>query len=95
MHARVALCGLVTDYVERKGQTFKNYANVLTTQSRIEGFIVGTNINLVVEGSKKISVWIKEKKFKFEKTIIDFKDAADGLGILLSGEKKGKLLCRV
>eukprot|EP01091_Cochliopodium_minus_P000635 TRINITY_DN10556_c0_g1_i1.p1 TRINITY_DN10556_c0_g1~~TRINITY_DN10556_c0_g1_i1.p1 ORF type:complete len:342 (-),score=96.44 TRINITY_DN10556_c0_g1_i1:63-1088(-) len=94
-NARIAICGLLTDYVEKKGHTFQYYSNVLMSRSRIEGFLVGENLPLLFEGSNKITTWLKEKKLKFEKTIIDFKDAPEGISILLSGEKKGKLIARV
>jgi len=87
-NARIALCGLISSYISQKPQVFKNYFNLISTRSKIEGFLTGRdNLALLNEGSQKISEYLQKGLLKFDKTIVSLADAPYSFSLLFSRRK--------
>jgi len=97
-NARIALCGLIESYVGSGAQNFKNFASILITRSRLEGFMAGRDDpSLVAEGSKKLAEYLGKGILKMERTEVSLKDAPNAFAKLFSDNdsKKGKLVIRL
>lgn len=61
MHARVVLCGAISQYNAEGGMTGpKNYMNLLVNRARMEGFLVGDYLPRWGEAGKELAGWLAE-----------------------------------
>jgi NADPH-dependent curcumin reductase CurA len=62
-HARVVICGAVSQYNSESGpQGPKNYLSLLVTRSRMEGFVVFDYASRYPEAIEDLSIWLADGK---------------------------------
>jgi NADPH-dependent curcumin reductase CurA len=97
LHARVVLCGAISQY-EKFENVYgpPNYINLIARRARMEGFIVLDYMHRYMEGAMALGALLAEGKLKHKTTVIQGLDnAPDALRRLFTGEHEGKLLVRV
>ncbi|MFJ8470865.1 NADP-dependent oxidoreductase [Kitasatospora sp. NPDC094011] len=98
MHARVVVCGAISQYnTEEAVQGPSNYLSLLVRRARMEGFVVFDYARRYPEAAAELAGWIAEGRIKVkehlvEGTVADFPEA---FGMLFRGENTGKLVLRL
>jgi len=96
-HARIVLCGQIALYNSTEVPTGPRLQPMLLTRSALmQGFIVSNFKDHFSEGMEQLSQWVKEKKLKYEETIIEgFDKLPEAFLGLFSGKNKGKMILKV
>ena len=95
-HARVVMCGMVSQYNERELPPGPNLGFVVGKRVRIEGMIVSDKPERFAEWRALASPWVKEGSLHYRETVIDgLENAPEALALLLRGGNFGKMLVRV
>ncbi|HTO41363.1 MAG TPA: NADP-dependent oxidoreductase [Rhizomicrobium sp.] len=93
LHARVALCGMISTYNDAVPQPGPNLSNVLMKRARIEGFIVMDYFSRMGEFLAEMGPWVAEGKIKHDVHLVKgMENALDALNLLFTGGNTGKLL---
>jgi NADPH-dependent curcumin reductase CurA len=96
LKARIALCGLISQYNAEGPMAGNNLTNVLMKRARIEGFIIIDYVPRFAEFAMQMAQWLMEGKIKDRVDINDgLENAVTILGKLFTGGNTGKLLVRV
>jgi NADPH-dependent curcumin reductase len=98
--ARVAICGLITDYNITPGEVPKsailNPGMFLVSRFKMQGFIVSDHLNLWPEGLTALAGHLAAGKLKYRETVAQGLAAAPAAFIgLLKGQNFGKQLVRL
>ena len=93
-HARIALCGQISQYNSTETEIGPRIQTMLLTRSVLmQGFIVGNYQSRFPEGQGHLAQWVKEGKLKFTETIVHgFHQLPDALLGLFKGENTGKMI---
>jgi NADPH-dependent curcumin reductase CurA len=96
-HARVVLCGAISQYNSTapiQGPT--NYLSLLINSARMEGFIVFNYASRYAEGVRELATWRAQGKLKSREDIVEgLESFPETLLKLFSGENLGKLMIKV
>lgn len=98
MHARVVLCGAISQYNAEGGMTGpKNYMNLLVNRARMEGFLVGDYLPRWGEAGKELAGWLAEGRLHSREEVVDgtVDDFPEVFLKLFRGENTGKLVLRL
>lgn len=95
--ARVALCGLISQYnVEGPPQGPANFAYLLAKRARVQGFIVTDYAPRFPEAASQIVQWLKEGKLKYRIDVVNgLSQAPEAINRLFDGTNTGKLIVKV
>jgi hypothetical protein len=95
--ARVALCGLVSQYVATSAPVGpSNLHELIFKRARIEGFLVSDYLSRSQEAYAQLATWLAEGRLKVRLTIVDgLREAPMALNRLFDGSHEGKLVVRV
>ncbi len=95
-HARVVMCGMVSQYNEAELPPGPNLGFVIGKRVRIEGLIVSDKPERFAEWRALASPWVKEGSLRYREDVYEgLENAPRALGGLLSGQNFGKLLIKV
>jgi hypothetical protein len=95
MHARVVICGAVSQYNNATAmQGPSNYMALLVRRSRMEGFVVFDYASRYGEAAQQIAAWIAAGRLKTKEHIVQgtVDDFPETLQMLFRGENVGKLV---
>ena len=94
-HARVILCGLISEYnSEHKGT--KNLWQLIVKQASIKGFLIRDYAPRFGEGGAVMASWISEGQITFREHIeTGIETAFDSFMLLFTGGNQGKLILDV
>jgi len=96
MHARVVICGAISQYNETKVVGPSNYMSLLVNRATMQGMLVFDYADKYKYAMKEMSVWIKEGKLKSKEDIYDGIENFHKIFMrLFSGDKLGKLVLRI
>jgi NADPH-dependent curcumin reductase len=97
LHARVVLCGMISQYNAKKGSPGPaHFPNLLVRRGRVEGFIILDYALRFGEAFAALGEWMKDGKLKYRLDSIDGLDkAVVGLRRLFTGENMGKMVVKV
>lgn len=97
LHARIALCGIISTYNNKKPAPGPpHFPNLLVRRGRVEGFIILDYAMRFGEAFDALAGWMKEGKLKYRLDSLDGLDkAVVGLRRLFTGENMGKMAVRV
>jgi hypothetical protein len=94
--ARVAMCGMVSQYNEAEFPPGPNLGFVVGKRVLIQGFIVSDKPEKLAEWRALASPWVAEESLTYREDVMDgLESAPDALAGMLSGRNFGKLLVRV
>ena len=97
MHARVVICGAISQYNATepvKGPS--NYLNLLVQRARMEGFLVFDYRARFPEAQAEMGRWIAEGKLHHREDIVEgLENAPKALLRLFDGSNRGKLVVRI
>jgi len=95
-HARIALCGQISQYNNTKPYAGPSLLPMLLTRSvRLQGFIVSNYSDRLDEALSNLTQWLNEGKLKYTETIIEgFNKLPDAFLGLFSGKNQGKMLVK-
>jgi NADPH-dependent curcumin reductase CurA len=94
--ARVAMCGMVSQYNEEIFPPGPNLGFVVGKRVLIQGFIVSDKPERLVEWRRIAAPWVADGSLIYREDVIDgLEDAPEALGAILAGRNFGKLLVRV
>jgi NADPH-dependent curcumin reductase CurA len=96
MHARVILCGAISNYNAEAPAGPRNYMNLLVRRSRMEGFVVFDYFPRSDEAMAELVPLVTSGKIRYREDIRDGLEAAPiALCDLYTGAHKGKLLVKI
>ena len=94
--ARVAMCGMVSQYNEAVFPSGPNLGFVVGKRVLIQGFIVSDKPEKLAEWRKLAAPWVADGSLIYREDVVGGLDnAPDALAGMLSGRNFGKLLVRV
>ena len=96
-HARVAVCGQISQYNSVAPQTGPRWLSQLVVkQAKVEGFLVSQFAARFETGIKQLSTWLKEKRLHYREDIVDgLENAPQAFIRMLEGKNIGKQLVKV
>jgi NADPH-dependent curcumin reductase CurA len=97
LHARIALCGLISGYnASRPPPGPSHFPNILVRRARIEGFIILDYAKRFPEAFAALGAWLRDGSLRYKLDIVDgLEHAVTALRRLFSGGNTGKLVVRV
>jgi NADPH:quinone reductase len=95
-HARIALCGQISQYNNAKPYLgYSILPHLLTRSVMLQGFIVSNYSDLFGEAISHLTQWLNEGKLRYTETIIEgFDNLPDAFLGLFSGKNQGKMLVK-
>lgn len=97
MHARVVICGAISQYNEQ-GRTRgpSNYMSLLVSRARMEGFLVSDYFTRYPEAVREMAGWLREGKLRSREVIVHgIEHFPETLLRLFTGDHLGKLVLNV
>tara|TARA_B100000575_G_scaffold165587_1_gene132411 strand:- start:590 stop:1591 length:1002 start_codon:yes stop_codon:yes gene_type:complete len=95
-HARIVVCGAISQYNEKVVKGPKNYLSLLVNRATMKGMVVFDYSKNYSTAIDQIKVWIKNGKLKSKEDIYEGIDNFyETFKRLFSGEKKGKLVLKI
>jgi NADPH-dependent curcumin reductase CurA len=95
-HARVVVCGMVSQYNEAEFPPGPNLGFVVGKRVRIEGMLVSDKPERFAEWRALATPWLRDGSLHYRETIVDgLENAPEALRQVLSGGNFGKMLVRV
>jgi NADPH-dependent curcumin reductase CurA len=97
LHARVALCGAISQYdTAELSPGPRNFLNLIPQRGRVEGFILLDYRDRFVDAILQLGQWVQEGRIRYAEDIVDgLENAPAAFRRLFSGENTGKLIVRV
>jgi NADPH:quinone reductase len=95
-HARIALCGQISQYNNTKPSVgYSILPHLLTRSVMLQGFIVSNYSDRFGEALKQLTQWVNDGALKYTETVIDgFDKLPDTFLGLFSGKNQGKMLVK-
>lgn len=97
VHARIVICGAITQYnATQPAPGPSNYLTLLTKRSRMEGFVVIDYMDRSMEGIMQLGQWIAEGRLKHREHIVEgLENAPKAIQQLFDGSNQGKLIVKI
>jgi NADPH-dependent curcumin reductase CurA len=96
MHARVVICGAISQYNEVQPKGPANYLALLVYRARMEGFVVFDYAPRYREALEQIGGWLASGQLHYRETVVQgLENFCDAFARLFSGDKLGKLVLAV
>jgi hypothetical protein len=96
-HARVAICGLISQYnATEAGPGVRNVREILTRRLTVRGFIIFDHNGRQPDFLRDMSAWIRDGRVKWTETVVDgFERMPAAFLGLFAGANLGKMVVRV
>ena len=96
-HARVALCGLISEYNSTTGPVgARNLWQLIVKSARIEGFFTGDFLPRFAEAQAAMSAWLAEGRLKVDEHVDQgLENAVPAFLRLFAGTNTGKLMLKI
>ena len=97
MHARVVICGAISQYNATEGvKGPANYLSLLVNRARMQGMVVFDYAARYGEAARDMGAWLAAGRLKSREDIVEgFETFPDALLKLFRGENTGKLLLKI
>ena len=96
LHARFALCGMISGYNSREPQQFRYMIRMIAMRVTMKGFLYGDYVSRLGEFYKGMGELMASGKVKSRDTVFEgLEKAPDAFLGLFSGANTGKMLIRV
>jgi hypothetical protein len=95
-HARIVLCGAISEYNSVKPKGLQAYMNLISQRAKIEGFIVFDYASDFPAAIKEIAASLADGSIKRKFHVVEgLEKAPEALPLLFSGVNTGKLVVKV
>ena len=95
-HARIVICGAVSQYNEDKMRGPSNYMALLVRRAKMEGFVVFDYAARYAEAAREMAGWMAEGKLAGREDVVaGIETFPETLNKLFRGENTGKLILQV
>ncbi|WP_313001083.1 NADP-dependent oxidoreductase [Brevundimonas sp.] len=96
VHARMAVCGLISSYNATRMPPSPNFSRIITHRLNVQGFLVLDYAPRAREMVAEMGPWLADGRVKWKVHVDDgLEGAATSLNRLFTGDHDGKLLVRV
>lgn len=96
LHARVVLCGLISEYNAPEKVGVRNLWQVLVKQATLHGFLIAAYVDRFAEGGAQIAEWMAQGKIRMDEDVQDgLENAHAAFMRLFSGANTGKLVLKI
>ena len=97
LHARIALCGAISQYdTGELAPGPRNLLNLIPQRGRMEGFILLDYGDRFVDAMLQLGQWVQEDRIRYAEDIVDgLENAPAAFRRLFTGENTGKLIVKV
>jgi hypothetical protein len=97
LHARIALCGAISQYdTAELSPGPRNFINLIPQRGRVEGFILLDYRDRFLDAILQLGQWVQEGRIRYAEDIVDGLDNAPAaFRRLFTGENTGKLIVKV
>jgi len=95
--ARIAICGLISQYNAQEPVPGPYYfSNVLARSARIQGFLFGDYLDRMQEAYADLGKWLAQGKIQYRVHVVEgLEKAPQAINMLFDGSNKGKLIVKV
>jgi NADPH-dependent curcumin reductase CurA len=94
--ARIPLCGVISQYNETKPYAVKNFAALLVSRVKLEGFIVSERMARWPEALGALGGWVAEGKIRYRESVAEgLRSAPRAFLGMLRGENLGKQVVKL
>jgi NADPH-dependent curcumin reductase CurA len=96
LHARVVICGAISQYNATEPPKLANYLALLVTRSSMTGIIVFDWADRYAEGAAQMAQWLSEGRITAREHVVEgFETFPETLQMLFTGANDGKLVLKV
>jgi hypothetical protein len=96
LRARVALCGMISDYTREQGQGITNLRHLIFKRARIEGFLVMDYLPRAMEAMQALGGWLQQGRIRYKVDPVQgLENAVSAMNRLLTGANTGKVIVQV
>jgi NADPH-dependent curcumin reductase CurA len=96
IHARMAVCGLISSYNATRMPPSPNFSRIITHRLNVQGFLVLDYAHRAREMVEEMGPWLADGRVKWKVHVDDgLEGAVTSLNRLFTGDHDGKLLVRV
>lgn len=96
VHARMAVCGLISSYNATRMPPSPNFSRIITHRLNVQGFLVLDYAPRAREMVEELGPWLADGRIKWKVHVDDgLEGAVTSLNRLFTGDHDGKLLVRV
>jgi NADPH-dependent curcumin reductase CurA len=97
LHARVALCGLISGYNDSEPPPGpRAFGNLLVQRATLQGFIILDHYAKLAEVSAQLAEWIADGSLELLETVVEgFEELPTAINMLFDGGNVGKLVVRL
>ena len=95
-HARVPLCGLISQYNAPELPPGPNWGVLLVNRVMVKGFIISDHLDRMPEFLRECTAWVREGRLQYrEDVVVGLENAPAAFIGLLEGKNFGKLMVKV
>jgi NADPH-dependent curcumin reductase CurA len=95
-HARIALCGNISQYNAREPYGVKGLRHLLMHRVTVHAFVIADHRDYWPTALAELSTWFKEGRIKFREDVSEgLRSAPDAFIRMLTGKNFGKQLVKV
>ncbi len=96
MHARIVICGAISQYNKSKVKGPDNYLSLLVNRATMQGMVVFDWANRYKEAAQVMGTWLAEGRLKTREDIYEgIEHFPETYNRLFTGDKLGKLVLKV
>jgi NADPH-dependent curcumin reductase CurA len=96
MHARIVICGAISQYNEAKMKGPGNYMSLLVNRASMTGMVVFDYASRYGEAAREMAGWMATGQLKSREDVVEgLETFPDTLQMLFKGENTGKLVLKV
>lgn len=96
LHARIVLCGLISEYNAPEKVGVRNLWQVLARRAVVHGFLIADYAHRFGEAGTQMARWMAQGKLRVDEDVQDgLENAYPAFMRLFSGENTGKLVLRI
>jgi NADPH-dependent curcumin reductase CurA len=95
-HARIVVCGLISQYTAQGPVPGPNLGSLLVQRARMEGFIVLDHVDKAAAATADLVRWHREGRLRYRLDVVEgLESAPSAVNRLFEGGNTGKLVVRV
>ncbi|GFM30595.1 NADP-dependent oxidoreductase [Novosphingobium sp. PY1] len=96
LHARIVLCGLISEYNSEERIGMRNLWQVLARRAVVHGFLIADYADRFAEGGAMMARWLAEGRMRIDEDVQEgLENAFDAFMRLFSGANTGKLVLKI